>query len=186
MAVHLYGGAATRLTVAGVSVGIEERSDYPWDGAISVMVSPERAVEFTLLLRILSWCKASKLAFNGLDQPVTIERDYVRLRRVWQAGDCVNLTLPMPAERLYAHPAVKANAGRVALRRGPLVYCVEGQDHAQPPHCLRLPRGVVLTARLRADLLGGVAVIEARPAYQWPMAFQSFTTPPRLTNGRQP
>lgn len=161
VAVHLYGGASVRLTVAGVDVGIEERSDYPWDGAVAVTVTPERAAAFTLSLRIPSWCRAARLAVNGAEVPVVPERGYVRLRRVWQPGDRVTLDLPMPVERVYAHPEVRDDAGRVALRRGPLVYCAEGQDQAHPLHRIRLPRGAALASRFRADLLGGVAVVEA-------------------------
>ncbi|ESW59792.1 MAG: hypothetical protein Q27BPR15_15505 [Rhodobacter sp. CACIA14H1] len=161
VAVHLYGGAATRVQVAGVGVGIEEWSGYPWDGAVEVTVTPERAAAFTLSLRIPSWCRAARLAVNGAEVPVVPERGYVRLRRVWQPGDRVTLDLPMPVERVYAHPEVRADAGRVALRRGPLVYCAEGQDQAHPLHLIRLPRGAVLASRFRADLLGGVAVVEA-------------------------
>lgn len=160
VAVHLYGGASVRLEMAGVPVGIDERSSYPWDGAIEVTVTPEQAVEFTLSLRIPSWCRGARLALNGAVLPVQNERGYARLRRIWQPGDRVTLDLPMQAERIYAHPEVKADAGRVALRRGPLVYCAEGQDQAHPLHRIRLPRESVPTARFRGDLLGGVAVIE--------------------------
>jgi DUF1680 family protein len=160
VAIHLYGGASTRLEVAGVPVRIEERSGYPWDGDITVTVTPERAVDFTLSLRIPSWCKDARLAVNGIDVPPQTERGYARLLRLWQSGDRVTLHLPMPVERSYAHPDVRADAGRVALRRGPLVYCAEGQDQTHPLHRLRLPRGAEPTARFHDDLLGGVTVIE--------------------------
>ena len=161
IALHLYGGAETTLAVAGTSVRVAEQSLYPWDGAIRVAVEPDRPAEFTLSLRIPSWCQGATLAINGAPVTVTPERGYARLRRVWQAGDVVTLDLPMRAERLYAHPDVKADVGRVALRRGPLVYCLEGQDQPAPLDRIRLPRGGVLASRFRSDLLGGVAVIEA-------------------------
>ena len=66
---------------------------------------------------------------------------YLSIARQWRAGDTIALELPMPAERIYAHPAVKEDVGRVALKRGPLVYCVEETDNpGGPVQQLRLPR----------------------------------------------
>ena len=65
----------------------------------------------------------------------------------------------MPVERIYAHPDVQADQGRVALKRGPMVYCVEAVDTAAPPHLLKLPRESAIVANLEPDLLGGVATL---------------------------
>ena len=90
---------------------------------------------------------------------MTTERGYLKLTRRWAKGDKVELTLPMPAERLYAHPDVRQDVGRVALRRGPLVYCVEGQDIGAPVVRLRLPATAALGSEWRGDLLGGITTI---------------------------
>lgn len=161
IAVHLYGGASSTLAVAGGKATITETSNYPWDGAIRVEVAAQGTGEFAVALRIPSWCQGATLKVNGQSVPVTTERGYVRLRRAWGAADVIELNLPMPAERLWAHPEVKADIGRVALRRGPLVYCLEGQDQKAPLHRLRLPRDAALSSRFRADLLGGISVVEA-------------------------
>lgn len=171
VAVHLYGGAVTRLPLAGVSVAITETSAYPWDGAVEVAVDPDQPVEFTLSLRIPGWCQGARLAINGIPVPVTAERGYARLRRLWRKGDVVALDLPMPVRRQYAHPDVRADVGRVALMRGPLVYCAEGQDQPHPLHRLRLPRGAVPAPRFRAELLGGVTVIGVEGRANLPTGF---------------
>jgi DUF1680 family protein len=171
VAVHLYGGAVTRLPLAGVSVAITETSAYPWDGAVEVAVDPDQPVEFTLSLRIPGWCQGARLAINGIPVSATPDRGYARLQRLWRKGDLVTLDLPMPVRRQYAHPDVRADAGRVALMRGPLVYCAEGQDQPHPLHRLRLPRGASATARFRAELLGGVAVVEAEGRASLPTGF---------------
>lgn len=88
-----------------------------------------------------------------------VERGYLRIERLWQWGDVVELRLEMPVERLYAHPAVRQDAGRVALQRGPLVYCLEEVDNTAPPHRIALPRTGSLVAKLDPDLLGGIATI---------------------------
>lgn len=160
-AIHLYGGAAASLPVAGGTVTLKETSNYPWDGSIRVTVDPEGAGEFTLSLRIPAWCKGASLAVNGTTLPLNPERGYARIKRVWAKGDVINLNLPMPAERTWANPEVKMDVGRVALRRGPLVYCLEQVDQALPLSRLRLPRSAALSASFAPDLLGGISVIEA-------------------------
>lgn len=158
IAVHLYGGAAATLPVAGGQAVVTETSNYPWDGAIRVAVQSDRA--FTLSLRIPAWAQGATAKVNGVDIPVTTERGYLRIHRQW-GDDVVELHLPMPPHRVYAHPEVKADIGRVAIKRGPLVYCLEGQDQSAALHRLRLPASAALTATFRADLLGGIATVTA-------------------------
>ena len=86
---------------------------------------------------------------------------YVELRRTWAAGDTVELDLPMPVRRVYSHANVSDNLGRVALMRGPLVYCVEAADQPGVDIAnLVIPKDAELRARHRSDLLGGVTVLE--------------------------
>jgi uncharacterized protein len=160
VAIHLYGGAAATLPVAGGQVTLTETSNYPWDGAIRVTVDPEGAGEFTVSLRIPAWSKGATLSVNGTAVPVAPERGYAQITRVWAKGDVIDLNLPMPAERTWANPEVKVDVGRVALRRGPLVYCLEQVDQKMPLSRLRLPRTAGLSARFVPDLLGGISVIE--------------------------
>lgn len=161
IAVHLYGGATTTLPVAGGNVTLTETSAYPWDGKIKIALDPKGTGSFTLSMRIPSWCKGANAKLNGAEIEVITERGYLKITRDWQAGDTVDLDLPMMPERLYAHPDVRHDAGRVALRRGPLVYCCEQRDNAFPVNRLRLPAQSDLTSRVLPDLLGGITVIEA-------------------------
>lgn len=161
VALHLYGGAQAVIPIAGGSVKITETSNYPWDGAIRVSVDPEGTSAFTLSLRIPAWTKGATLAINGVPHPIDTERGYVRLNRIWSKGDIVFLDLPMPPQRRYAHPEVRADLGRVAIQRGPLIYCAEQLDQALPLSRLRLPRAAVLTARFDTKTLGGITLIEA-------------------------
>jgi len=87
---------------------------------------------------------------------------YARLARRWQKGDTVELDLPMPVCRVYSHPDVKANAGRVALQRGPVVYCLEGADNGKHLPHVYLPADAALAADHRGDLLGGVTVVTGK------------------------
>jgi len=161
IAVHLYGGAETELPVAGGKVVLRETSNYPWDGKIRIELVPEGTGEFTLSLRVPAWCEDASAKLNGAELPIKTERGYLKIRRAWHKGDIVELDLPMVPERLYAHPDVRHDFGRVALRRGPLVYCVEQVDNDMPVNRLRLPPDADLSARVDRDLLRGTVVIEA-------------------------
>ena len=158
---HLYVQSDAHLQVDGAKVAIRQTSNYPWEGAIAFAIDPETEAEFTLRLRIPGWCRSAELSVNGqrIDVEAVAERGYAAIRRRWQRGDKVTLGLAMPVERIYAHPDVQADQGRVALKRGPMVYCVEAVDTAAPPHLLKLPRKSAIVANLEPDLLGGVATL---------------------------
>ena len=163
VALHLYGGTATTVEVAGRKVAIREDSDYPWSGRIRISLDPERDAEFSLKLRIPGWAKQASASMNGM--PVTlgaVRKGYLDIRRVWRKGDTVMLDLPMSPERVYAHPLVRSDVGRVALKRGPLVYCLEETDNpGRRPQQLRLPRTAELRLAARPDLFDGIATIVA-------------------------
>jgi hypothetical protein len=160
LAVHLYVQNEARLEVSGVAVKVKQTTDYPWDGAITIALDPAAPADFTLCLRLPGWCRSAELAVNGepLDTETVGERGYACVRRRWQQGDLVSLRLAMPVERIYAHPNVLADQGRVALKRGPIVYCIEAVD-TPAPHRLALPRDEALAPRFEPDLLGGVATL---------------------------
>jgi hypothetical protein len=166
------------VRVAGTNIAIGQKTQYPWQGDVQIAVEPERPVAFDLHVRIPGWCRAAAspgnlyqsvgapaaptIKING--EPVAdppIVRGYAVLHRQWKPGDRVELSLPMPAHRVKAHPAVKADVDRVALMRGPIVYCAESIDNHGSIRNTFLPADAALSANYRADLLGGVAVIEA-------------------------
>lgn len=158
--VNLYVAGAAQLTVAATPVGIRQETEYPWEDRIVFNIEPDRPAEFAICLRIPDWCDAPAFKLNGgpIDRP-DVRKGYARFHRRWQKGDRLELVLPMPARRVEAHPRVSANAGRVALQRGPLVYCLEAADNGGRVRNLALPRSSPLTARHLPELLGGVTVI---------------------------
>jgi DUF1680 family protein len=163
--VHLYVGGAGQFTLGGHPVTIRQQTRYPWDGAVALTVESDGPATFALRLRLPAWCPAPRVAVNGDPVASAAGPDgYLRLEREWLPGDVVTLDLPMPVERLYAHPAVRADVGQVALRRGPMVYCVEQADHSAPVSRLVLPAGAELAAREAPELLGGVVVLEGTAA----------------------
>jgi uncharacterized protein len=164
IAVHLYGGSTAKLGVGGREVTIRQTADYPWSGKIRIVVEPASPASFALKLRIPGWASGETVRVNG----VTIDSSrktygYVELRRQWTAGDIVEIELPMRAERVYAHPDVRADVGRVAIKRGPLVYCAEQVDNGnRPVKRLRIPRDAKLESHVRGDLFGGIVAVTVK------------------------
>jgi DUF1680 family protein len=177
--VNLYVGGEARLTLGGTPVRLTQKTGYPWDGRVKITVEPAESRAFDLCLRIPDWCRGleSTGGLYRLERPIgarpvrvnvngeridpdDLDRGYLRLRRQWRPGDVVELALPMPVVRITSHPKVTANAGRVALQRGPVVYCVEAVDHGGTVGGLWLPSDAELDAEYRPDLLGGVVVLK--------------------------
>jgi hypothetical protein len=107
---------------------------YPWDGEVELEVGVASPQNFTIHLRLPAWCERWQIAVNG--EPLSMRDElltgngYIALRREWNPGDQVIYRMDMPIRAIWAHPAVRDLQGRVALERGPLVYCLEGIDHA--------------------------------------------------------
>ncbi len=163
IAVHLYGDSAARLMVAGRAVRLVQTSRYPWDGVVAIAVEVEAPTRFTLHLRIPGWSRRAALSVNGeaVDLAGVVDRGYAALTRDWAAGDQVRLELDMAVERLRAHPEVRQDAGRIALRRGPLIYCLEETDNAVSLNRLCVPEQARFECRFEPELLDGVATLSA-------------------------
>ena len=162
--VHLYVQGAATLDVGGRAVSIEQETEYPWKERVRITVRPERPMAFTLALRIPGWCGGAAMAINAERVNVArlMRKGYAKIKRVWQPGDVVTLTLPMPVERIEAHPRVRMNAGRIALQRGPLVYCLEEVDNGPNLCDISVPRDGKLRAQFRPKLLSGTVVITGK------------------------
>ena len=179
---HLYGGIASEVQVAGTSVSLREVSNYPWSGDIVIHIDPEVPSAFDVKLRVPAWCKGARIEVNGEAVDLEIERGYATVRRTWNKGDRIALTLPMHPERLFAHPGVIMDAGRVALKRGPLVYCLEEVDNpGGSVQRLKLPRYSELRTEVRSDLFDGIVTIksDARAIDETEFKPLYRTTPPK-------
>jgi DUF1680 family protein len=155
----LYFGNEAEIRLADGAVKVREETRYPWDGDVKLTLEPAKAMAFDLKLRVPSWCHRATVQVNGRPAEAKPDRGYLTLNRTWQPGDVVNLSLEMPVERVYADPHVQADVGRVAIQRGPMVYCLEGVDNDNQVRNFVLPREARLEARFDPDLLGGVTVI---------------------------
>ncbi|MHC4249987.1 MAG: glycoside hydrolase family 127 protein [Planctomycetota bacterium] len=158
--VHLYAQGSAAFEMAGTRVSLDVKTEYPWKEKVLVTVSPDEPAEFALALRLPGWCRKPVAKLNGKAVSVKkAEKGYLRIARKWKKGDKVALTFPMPIERIEARPEVGMDAGRVALQRGPVVYCIEEVDNGKSLNGICLPRASKLKATFDPDLLGGVTVI---------------------------
>jgi uncharacterized protein len=158
---HLYGAGTVEAAVHGAAVRVGVRTDYPWDGRITLDVRSGSSQPWTLALRIPGWCRDHRVEVDG--QPVAASTDggYLRLRRDWSAAHTVVLDLDMPPRLVAAHPRVDAVRGCLAVERGPLVYCVEQADLPAGPafEDIRLDQSVPLRVAGPGDLPGGAVTL---------------------------
>jgi DUF1680 family protein len=176
--VNLYIGGTATVPVAGADVQFTQTTDYPWDGQVRIEVTPPTSHEFTLRLRIPGWARnkpvpgglyrflevpraRTVVRVNGKLIPSKLVDGYAELRRTWRIGDVVEVEFPMYARRVVARDEVAACAGRVALERGPIVYCLEGVDHDGAVADLVLPPEAELRSTFEPELLRGVTTIRA-------------------------
>jgi DUF1680 family protein len=182
--VHLYVRSTARISLAdGRLVALRQETRYPWDGEIAIEIGGEGV--FSLLLRIPAWSEqGATLTVNGLPAPDSlVPGSYAEVRRDWRPGDTVHLSLPMPVRCVESHPYIEENAGRVALMRGPLLYCVEQIDNPEAAlDDIELRGGASFRTDFRPDLLGGVEVLTAAagvnvPDDSWDTALYRTTRP---------
>ncbi len=133
------------------------KTDFPWDGKVAIQFDPEQAVRFSVNLRIPGWVKGEpvpgelyrfldqgedsfELLVNGEKANFQIRNGYAVIDREWRKGDQITYVLPMEVKEIKSRPEVLANAGRIAIQRGPLVYCIEGADNPGSLSNLSIPQ----------------------------------------------
>ena len=176
--INLYLSGRADIDMKDNTITLIQQTRYPWDGDIRLTVEPENSEEFAIYLRIPGWAQnqpvpgdlyrylkksAEKvvLKVNGRSTPLEMENGFAVIRRRWQKGDQIELYLPMPVRRVLANEKVQADRGLVAVERGPIVYCAEQVDNGINVFSIKLPDSAELTAKHRAQLLGGVTILRA-------------------------
>ena len=161
--IHFYAQNSATMRVGEQPVQVRLTSNYPWDGAIKLALTLETSQAFALNLRIPGWCDAWSVKVNGAAAETTPSSNgYVSIARTWESGDVVDLDLAMPVQAVYANPNVRQMQGRLALQRGPIVYCLEGVDNGGIglDRIMLDPAQVTdFTVEYQPGLLGGVAVL---------------------------
>ena len=160
--IHLYVESEAALQLGGRRVHMRQRTGYPWTESVRIDVDPDTGADFTLAVRIPSWCHLPTATLNGTplpDLPQLMREGYLHIRRTWTAGDSLEIGFSLHVERIAADPRVAADRGRIALQRGPVVYCLEEVDNGVNLADLFIPPEVSLDTHHRQDFLGGVVTI---------------------------
>jgi DUF1680 family protein len=167
--VHLFAQGSVKLKVNGSDVSLRQITKYPWDGNVKFEIGVANPQTFTLHLRVPGWCEQWLLRINGIPVPNLNPQanGYLAIKREWHPGEIVEYGMEMPIQTVWAHPAVRYMQGRMAIQRGPIVYCLEGTDHGtialdriaiDPKHVLSNEFGI----EYQDNLLGGVIVIRGK------------------------
>ncbi|MFC0268071.1 glycoside hydrolase family 127 protein [Kushneria aurantia] len=160
--VHLYIGGDYALPLADGTLRLHQQSELPWGSNVSMTVQADNAVNATLALRIPAWAAGFSLDINGEASDISPgDNGYLSIERQWVDGDRISLSFEMPIRRVYPHRAVRHDAGRVALQRGPLVYCMEQADNGEQLHNMALYQGGTLETAEGSDELEGMTLIRA-------------------------
>lgn len=138
--INLYIGNDVTVPVGDASLGLKISGDYPWHDQVDIAITSSTPVQHTLALRLPDWCDTPQVQLNGAPCPGEVRKGYFYASRLWEEGDRLTLTLPMPVRRVYGNPLLRHVAGKVAVQRGPLVYCLEQADNGAELHNLSLPR----------------------------------------------
>lgn len=160
--INFYAGSQAQFAVYGGSLQLTIAGNYPWDEHVEITFDNPLPVEHTLALRLPEWCDDPQILVNGETASGERIKGYWRIHRQWRQGDTITLHLPMTIRRVYANPKVRHAAGKVAIQRGPLVYCLEEADNGPELHNLSLPRESAFHQTAGTGVLQGKVLIEAQ------------------------
>ncbi|MBN1950859.1 MAG: glycoside hydrolase family 127 protein [Bacteroidales bacterium] len=174
--VNLFVASEAKIGLGGTTVKLEQQTEYPWSGSVSILVSPEKKADFTIKVRIPSWLGTApfegdlyhymdqtayqpEISLNGKPVKYTVEKGYACIKRSWQKNDRLEVSLPMPVRKVLANAKVAADSGRIAFERGPIVYCLEEVDNGKISK-LELPADVPSEYQYNETLLGGTGTLK--------------------------
>lgn len=180
---NLYASNTAEVVIKGVKTEVEQNTNFPNDGKVSLTLHPEQSNTFTVKLRIPSWVNGQPvstnlysfttnsqseimLSVNGEKQTAKVENGYISIHRKWANNDRIELSLPMDVKMIKANSKVKADKGKIALQRGPFVYCLEWPDNNGKVLNLVIDTTRSFNTEYKSHLLDGVTVIKgfAKPS----------------------
>jgi DUF1680 family protein len=176
--VNLFISGHTTLNINNKSVEIVQQNNYPWDGALTFNITPKSSLAFNLLVRIPGWAqnkaipsdlyqfanssdKKVEIKINGQPVEYTMQNGYAVLNKTWKKGDVVEVNLPMEVRRVIANEKVKDDIGKVALQRGPIIYCAEWVDNNGKASNMIIQNNATFTTEFKPELLNGVEIIKS-------------------------
>jgi DUF1680 family protein len=189
LVINLFADSETTLQLDQGRVKVDQDTRYPWEGNVKITVSPEKPSSFTVSIRVPGWAageaipgglyhyadktaRPASVLINGKKTETVIEKGYLKLNRAWKQGDVITLTLDMPVRQVLSNDKVKTNQRKVAIERGPILYCAEGHDNQGKALAVTIKPGQSFTPQFQKDMLGGISLLRSDaitliPYYAW-------------------
>lgn len=176
--VNLFINGTANMKVMDKDVSVEQQNNYPWNGDLKFIVNPKKSAAFSMLIRIPGWAQNKAIPSNLYEfknssdakttikvngQPVeyNVENGYAVISRTWKKNDAVEVNLPMEVRRVVANENLKDDIGKIALQRGPIMYCAEWVDNNGKASNIIIPANTSFTNEYKADLLNGIIILKA-------------------------
>jgi len=176
--INLFIGNSANIPLENSEISISQETNYPWEGRVKITINLEDPFEFTIAIRIPGWSQNKpipsdlyhylrknkekvSLKINNTPYKFITEKDFANIHRIWQNNDIIEVEFPMPIRRVIAHEQVNENVGKVALEKGPIVYCIESVDNdIDSIFNLFIDDKTDFDAEVRKDLLGEIILIK--------------------------
>lgn len=179
--VNLYMSSKAELKVDGTKLELIQTGDMPWEGRVKIEVNPASSEDFTIKVRIPGWAnnepvpgnvlyryaekdtEKAVVRVNGVPVNGSLDKGYLAIDRKWKKGDVITVDLPMTVHKVVSSDSVVTNLGKVALQRGPLVYCAEGIDFEDPKiNDLMIDRNTVFTPVMTTNAIGRMVELKGK------------------------
>lgn len=159
--IHLYVGGSLEADAEGRAVRLDVKTNYPWEGSVAIAV--QENADFALKLRVPGWCKKWHVKVNGEAAEIESKNGYLSLDRAWKKGDRIELEMDMPVALVRANPRVFEDVGKIAVTRGPVIYCLEEADNTRNLHLVRLgeTNAADFDATWKPEKLGGIVELKS-------------------------
>jgi len=156
---HLYMSNEAKLSVNNNDIILKQETNYPWSGNIKISLNIAKPSDFTLAFRLPDWCNSYTVKLNGKNADYKIENGYACITKAFESSDVIEIDLEMKVYEVSANPHIKDDLGKIALQRGPLVYCLEQADNGDNLHLIKIPKNVKYECEYDPKLLGKVTKI---------------------------
>ncbi|WP_405269841.1 glycoside hydrolase family 127 protein [Cellulophaga sp. Ld12] len=166
IAINLFGSSVLKTKLADESSLImHQDTEYPWKGLVKLTIEECKETAFDIMIRLPSWAIDSKIMVNGSETNVAVTAGkYATINRIWKKGDTVVLDMPMEIQIIEGHPRIEEIRNQIAVKRGPIVYCIESPDLPKHTNILEVyfDKKQPLVAKHQPDFLGGVTTLEGK------------------------
>lgn len=157
--VNLFISSELKFKIAGQQILLKQSTEYPWNNSINFNINTGKSMKFTLNIRYPDWTKKVKVLINKKEEKIRVENGYLMINRKWENNDQIELIFEMPVRRIKSHPKVVENRDRFALKKGPLVYCLEEVDNEVSLDEIIIPRESKIKSEYE-EIINGIKVLK--------------------------